>query len=68
MGDRRRWNRISFKRNNIVDNDGEIIYTIVGFKFKNKKFARPIILTGKMAENWVLDSWREIGWKEGDEW
>jgi DNA modification methylase len=48
--------------------DGESLYVTVSFKLKEKRFARPIILTGKMAREYFLDMWRATGWKEGDEW
>jgi len=68
MGDTRRCNRRSFKFTSIDPKDGEKIYTVVKFKFKNKSFARPIILEGKQAQSWFINRWKEMGWKEGDNW
>ena len=33
--------------------DSELIYTVVNFKIKDKRFARPIIMTGKMANKYL---------------
>lgn len=62
MGDRRKWNRRSFKFSGIDPKDGENTYKIISFKFNKKSFARPIVLEGKQAENWFMDQWKINGW------
>jgi len=61
-------NRRQFKsiKETIEDGYGQI--TIVSFKFKDKRFSKPVIIWGKMAEDYFLNLWRKTGWKEGDLW
>lgn len=57
-----KWNRRSFKYTGKDPEDNESTYAAVSFKFKNKQFARPIILINKMAEDWMMESFRKNGW------
>lgn len=59
-------NRRIWRKSGIDPEDGQATYKIVNIKLKDKKFARPIILIGKMADEWFLKSWRDNGWVEGD--
>lgn len=68
MGDRRTWNRRCFTKSGIDPKDGERTYKIVSFKFKKKSFARPVLLTNKMASDWYIKKLKELGWEEGKEW
>ncbi len=60
-----RLNRRSFKRYKL-DTDGQWIYHVVSFKFKDRKFARPVIISDKMAADWYMESFRKNGWTEED--
>jgi len=46
-------NRRIWRKAGIDPKDGEMTYTAVNLKIKDKKFARPIILTGKMASQYL---------------
>ena len=55
-------------RSRIDPKDGEKIYEVISNKIKDRRFARPIILTAKQATEEFLAMWRANGWTEGDEW
>ena len=46
-------NRRIWRKAGIDPEDGEMTYKAVNYKIKDKRFARPIILTGKMASQYL---------------
>lgn len=46
-------NRRIWQKAGIDQSDGEMTYEAVNLKIKDKRFARPIILTGKMASEYL---------------